>query len=113
MKSGDLTGLEIPAHPRQLRNVCGFSLADRGVKTRLIQDKNKKKHGNARDIYSMNRIRVDQDICLPSPPRESGAKHFQSPCLPASGIRTYLKKTGWYFYAGSRKSRPLNDTRQH
>jgi len=37
-KYGDLAGLELPAHPHQLRHACGFALADQGADTRLIQD---------------------------------------------------------------------------
>lgn len=31
-------GLRIAAHPHMLRHACGFSLADKGMDTRLIQD---------------------------------------------------------------------------
>lgn len=31
-------GLNIVAHPHMLRHACGFSLADKGMDTRLIQD---------------------------------------------------------------------------
>ena len=37
-KYGELAGLELPAHPHQLRHACGFALADQGADTRLIQD---------------------------------------------------------------------------
>lgn len=37
-KYGDLAGLELSAHPHQLRHACGFALADQGADTRLIQD---------------------------------------------------------------------------
>ena len=37
-KYGDLAGLDLPAHPHQLRHACGFALADQGADTRLIQD---------------------------------------------------------------------------
>jgi type 1 fimbriae regulatory protein FimB len=35
---GELADLEIAAHPHMLRHACGFSLADQGADTRLIQD---------------------------------------------------------------------------
>jgi type 1 fimbriae regulatory protein FimB len=37
-KYGELAGLELSAHPHQLRHACGFALADQGADTRLIQD---------------------------------------------------------------------------
>ncbi len=37
-KYGELAGLDLPAHPHQLRHACGFALADQGADTRLIQD---------------------------------------------------------------------------
>jgi len=37
-KYGDLAGLELPAHPHQLRHAGGLALADQGADTRLIQD---------------------------------------------------------------------------
>ena len=37
-KYGDLAGLDLPAHPRQLRHACSFVLVDQGADTRLIQD---------------------------------------------------------------------------
>jgi type 1 fimbriae regulatory protein FimB len=37
-KYGELAGLELPAHPHQLRHACGFALANQGADTRLIQD---------------------------------------------------------------------------
>ncbi|UAN43321.1 tyrosine-type recombinase/integrase (plasmid) [Enterobacter sp. JBIWA008] len=33
-----LAGLPVPANPHMLRHACGFSLADQGMDTRLIQD---------------------------------------------------------------------------
>jgi type 1 fimbriae regulatory protein FimB len=35
---GGLAGLDLPAHPHQLRHACGYALADQGADTRLIQD---------------------------------------------------------------------------
>ncbi|MGP2734219.1 tyrosine-type DNA invertase [Serratia bockelmannii] len=35
---GGRAGISIPTHPHMLRHACGFSLADRGIDTRLIQD---------------------------------------------------------------------------
>ncbi|EYU13630.1 MULTISPECIES: tyrosine-type DNA invertase [Photorhabdus] len=35
---GELANISVPAHPHMLRHACGFSLADRGTDTRLIQD---------------------------------------------------------------------------
>ena len=35
---GEAADLEIAAHPHMLRHACGFSLADQGADTRLIQD---------------------------------------------------------------------------
>lgn len=35
---GELAGLAVPSHPHMLRHACGFSLADQGADTRLIQD---------------------------------------------------------------------------
>lgn len=42
---GELAGLALPAHPHQLRHVCGFALPDQGADTRLIPD-----HLGHRDI---------------------------------------------------------------
>jgi len=35
---GKSAGIELPTHPHMLRHACGYSLADKGVDTRLIQD---------------------------------------------------------------------------
>ena len=35
---GEKAALTLPAHPHMLRHACGFSLADQGADTRLIQD---------------------------------------------------------------------------
>ncbi|MEH4266062.1 tyrosine-type recombinase/integrase [Klebsiella aerogenes] len=37
-KNGLLAGLQLNIHPHMLRHSCGYSLADRGNDTRLIQD---------------------------------------------------------------------------
>ncbi|MDK1705096.1 tyrosine-type DNA invertase [Serratia rubidaea] len=37
-KYGEAANLACPAHPHMLRHSCGYSLADRGIDTRLIQD---------------------------------------------------------------------------
>ncbi|EAW2451773.1 pilus assembly protein [Salmonella enterica subsp. diarizonae] len=36
--AGENAGLDIKVHPHMLRHACGYSLADNGVDTRLIQD---------------------------------------------------------------------------
>ena len=36
--AGKNAGLNIKVHPHMLRHACGYSLADNGVDTRLIQD---------------------------------------------------------------------------
>ncbi|MBI3311896.1 MAG: tyrosine-type recombinase/integrase [Serratia liquefaciens] len=35
---GKAACLEVPAHPHMLRHACGYSLANKGMDTRLIQD---------------------------------------------------------------------------
>jgi type 1 fimbriae regulatory protein FimB len=35
---GERAGLPVDAHPHMLRHACGFTLADQGADTRLIQD---------------------------------------------------------------------------
>jgi len=35
---GERAGLPVDAHPHMLRHACGFTLADHGADTRLIQD---------------------------------------------------------------------------
>ncbi|HHA1766292.1 TPA: tyrosine-type DNA invertase [Enterobacter cloacae subsp. dissolvens] len=35
---GQAAGIALPAHPHMLRHACGYSLANRGIDTRLIQD---------------------------------------------------------------------------
>lgn len=35
---GELAGIDIVVHPHMLRHACGYSLADNGCDTRLIQD---------------------------------------------------------------------------
>lgn len=37
-KAGEAAGLNVQAHPHMLRHACGYSLADRRIDTRLIQD---------------------------------------------------------------------------
>ncbi len=36
-RAGELAGLELPAHPHQLRHGCGYYLASKGTDTRSIQ----------------------------------------------------------------------------
>jgi type 1 fimbriae regulatory protein FimB len=37
-RAGELAGLPFKVHPHQLRHACGFTLAEAGTDTRLIQD---------------------------------------------------------------------------
>jgi site-specific recombinase XerD len=37
-RAGEQAGLPLRVHPHQLRHACGFSLAEQGLDTRLIQD---------------------------------------------------------------------------
>lgn len=85
--AGESAGLDIKVHPHMLRHACGYTLADNGVDTRLIQDY--LGHRNIRHtvIYTAsNSMRFEKIWKL----RNTKKQHFDPKCKPSIFIRRSL-----------------------